>query len=639
MSAMESPGTPPADEPDQRIETLTRRVAELERRLAALERPAASSQPWTPPAATQPLPPPPPTPPPPVGRPFPVPPPAAVPGRRIPGAPPVHVAYRSPISSETFLKWAGLGLVVLAAIFLVATAIDRGWIGPELQLLGATIMGFGLLAGAFRLAPDNRPWSEALAAGGAIVLPVCAMAANAALELWPNGPALVVLAAVTVGLAVVAYLLDQQAVLAIAATGAAVGPLWIGDEPPLSVFVVAGWLAALTIAAISAALVRPWTVARLVITVVTTATILAVAVDQGGDLDRAERAIALSLLVVVAAVTWAAPAMASIIGTAASGWLHALDHRFVLYLPTWVWATAVAVVDPSTDRSVGAIGLVVVIAFTIAVLAGWTVLNRELTLSHLLGVGILLTISLSFVLTDAAVVLLAIAAQAAATAVLAWRFGDRLLVAQAAVLGAVSWLWAVGVMLVGLFESLSAAQHLADAVVVVLVAAAVAAVAIVATDPAIRAGMTRFLAVLAWIGGLLWVGSVFSQAPQGQVIISAVWAAAAAVALVVGIRAGEPLLRVLGLSTLVVVLAKLLTVDLANIDTLWRVGLFFVIGAGLLRLGYLLPSLSAEFDARSESGDGGATAGRSQPPPAPDAPPPAPDAPPPAPDAPPPAPA
>ncbi len=38
--------------------------------------------------------------------------------------------------------------------------------------------------------------------------------------------------------------------------------------------------------------------------------------------------------------------------------------------------------------------------------------------------------------------------------------------------------------------------------------------------------------------------------------------------------------------------AKLLTVDLQEVDRLWRAGLFLLIGLAFLRLGFLLPRLT-----------------------------------------------
>jgi hypothetical protein len=107
--------------------------------------------------------------------------------------------------------------------------------------------------------------------------------------------------------------------------------------------------------------------------------------------------------------------------------------------------------------------------------------------------------------------------------------------------------------------------------------------------------IARTLFVASWIGALAWLASVLLAAPQGQVAVSIVWAIAACSAIVAGVRIDEAVVRAVGLGTLALVLAKLLSVDLAEVDTLWRVGLFMVIGLGLLRLGYVLPSLSKRF--------------------------------------------
>jgi uncharacterized membrane protein len=102
----------------------------------------------------------------------------------------------------------------------------------------------------------------------------------------------------------------------------------------------------------------------------------------------------------------------------------------------------------------------------------------------------------------------------------------------------------------------------------------------------------RVLAVGAWVLALAWLAGALVHGPQGQAAVSAVWAVAAAGALIVGVRLDDRLVRAVGLTSLAVVLLKLLTVDLAAVDTFWRVGLFLLIGLGLLRLAYVLPRLS-----------------------------------------------
>jgi hypothetical protein len=147
--------------------------------------------------------------------------------------------------------------------------------------------------------------------------------------------------------------------------------------------------------------------------------------------------------------------------------------------------------------------------------------------------------------------------------------------------------WSAAVLLSALLEPVGLDDHLANLAVV----AAVIAGTVLCWRWRL-VSLWPLLAVLGWAGTLAWLASVLIHGPQGQVVVSGLWAAAAAGAIILGVRTDRTMAGKLGMATLLVVLAKLLTVDLAEVDTLWRVGLFFIIGAGLLRLGYLLPKLT-----------------------------------------------
>ena len=91
---------------------------------------------------------------------------------------------------------------------------------------------------------------------------------------------------------------------------------------------------------------------------------------------------------------------------------------------------------------------------------------------------------------------------------------------------------------------------------------------------------------------LVWLGSVLVHLPQGQAAVSISWAVVGTTVLVGGAVRKVPELGALGLCVLALTVGKLLTVDLREVDTLWRAGLFFVVGLGFLRLGFLLPRLT-----------------------------------------------
>ena len=80
---------------------------------------------------------------------------------------------------------------------------------------------------------------------------------------------------------------------------------------------------------------------------------------------------------------------------------------------------------------------------------------------------------------------------------------------------------------------------------------------------------------------------------QGQLLISAAWAAVGVAVVVWGLLSRRVDVARVGLATLGVTVMKLLTVDLSEVDTFWRAGLFFVIGLGFLWLSASIPKLMA----------------------------------------------
>ena len=88
---------------------------------------------------------------------------------------------------------------------------------------------------------------------------------------------------------------------------------------------------------------------------------------------------------------------------------------------------------------------------------------------------------------------------------------------------------------------------------------------------------------------LLWLGSVLVHLPQGQAVVSLSWAVVGVAILLAGAVRKIPQLGNVGLGVLALTVGKLLLVDMAEVDALWRAGLFLAVGLSLLRLGFLLP--------------------------------------------------
>ncbi|MGI9614987.1 MAG: DUF2339 domain-containing protein [Acidimicrobiales bacterium] len=577
-SSEETPNGRPAGELEREVASLRGRVERLEARLVAVER----------------------VPPPPTGAPV-LPPlvhpsasgPPAPPPRPEPGQPARHrppILTRSAFSSELLLKWSGLVLVVLAGLFLVGTAIDRGWIGPEAQLALAIALGLALIAGGFRLVATSPAWSRSLAIGGVLVLALSAIGSNVGLHLVEPGTALALMAIVVVAMLIVARRLQFESVATVASVSGIVGPLAMLADSDLPDLVVAGWVSAIIVVATLVGLVNRWPILRLLSSFVGALTLLGLALEDDGGLGPTERTIAFVLVAVVSLAIWAAPGLAAKFGARYGGWLLSLDHRSVLYVPTWSFAVIAALADFDSRRLAGGAGLLLAACYAIAALATAPIVARRLHATHLLAAGTLLSVSLA-VLTTSPTLLVAISIQAVGTAYLARRFDDVFLKANAAGLSAVALVWSSLSIIGGWLEPLPWGDHLANLVVVVLLVGAAAVAWSQHLD-----WLGRALIVGGWVWTLGWLAAVLIHSAQGQVLVSIVWAAAAAGAIAFAVKHDDGLARALGLGTLMIVLGKLLAVDMAAVDTLWRVGLFFVVGAGLLRLGYLLPRLSTTVD-------------------------------------------
>ena len=131
----------------------------------------------------------------------------------------------------------------------------------------------------------------------------------------------------------------------------------------------------------------------------------------------------------------------------------------------------------------------------------------------------------------------------------------------------------------------------------VIVVAAVALAGLLARDRIALLVAAAVTLVLV----LVWSGSVLVHLPQGQALVSVAWAAVGTAVFVAGAVGKRPEVGATGLAVLGLTVGKLLTVDLREVDTLWRAGLFFLVGVGLMRLGFMLPRLDRDEEADASS--------------------------------------
>lgn len=516
------------------------------------------------------------------------------------------VRFNEPIGTEPVLRWAGIALLFLAAAFLVSTAVSRGWIGPELQFLGAGALGVALLWWSLRIRSSSPAWALAAAHGGVGVLAVTAFAGWDGLDLYGRPTALVVTVAVVAAAVATAVLISRSSVAAIATVVAVLSPLAVGAPEAYPWVASSLWLFVVIVGFTAIGVERRWTSLRILVFVITAIPLLALSSRIGDDGTTVDLVIGLCAAVVSVAAFVIAPLIANGRSSDASdasagdAQMRSMEHRLMATVPPFAWLVVGMMLVP-TDNSrpyLLAFGVAAVFAVVFAGLRRLRAMTEPMLLSGVVGVSVLVSIGLAGLL-DGPALLVALAAQAIGFGWLAARFDDVFLRINAGVLGLVAAAWTASELIQAIERGATLGQHLASLFVVLALGG--------------LAGFVRDrpyfapTAVVAWIGWLAWLASVLGELPQGQVAVSISWAVCGAVVFMVGLRSARQHMAQVGLATLAVTVLKLVSIDLEAVDTMWRAGLFFVVGLGLLRLGLLVGSdrdSTIEGPPRSDEGEG-----------------------------------
>ncbi|MGI9607250.1 MAG: DUF2339 domain-containing protein [Acidimicrobiales bacterium] len=559
-----------------RIEALEARVAQLEAELGHTDVvvPAAVGGRIGAPSLDDP----PPPPPPPGARPSDA--PITVAPATAPRPPRV---VREPVSTEVVLKWAGLVLVFLAAAFLVSTAIDRGWIGPELQLAGTLAIGAVLIGAGLWLLERFRNWAVSFVTVGVAVMYVAAVASHEWLDLVGIGVATIGSIIVAAGGWALSRHVDSQLVAAVSYLGAIIAPAAVGaaDEygsGPSSVYVL---IAAAAFVALY--IERRWALLFLIVGVVSLPVGLAAAFDNGPS------GIGQVVIVLMGAVFLAGPILLEQQHGPPADELQRLFARLVLAVPLWVWGATVALHEID-EESAASFAIAMGVAAAVAALAVLIEahISRWLWASLVLAGFVVVGAGLAALLEGPAL-LAAFAVQALAMLVLTRVVADPWFLVGSLLLAGVVLIVTAGLTL----EAIDTDPSVGADAVHLGVFVATGAIGWLTRDRV----EGQVLGLAAYGGLLVWILSALVHIPQGQVVVSAVWAAIGVAVVLVGLSRRRQDVTWVGMGTLALVVGKLLSVDLAEVETFWRAGLFFVIGLGFLWLSARIPRLFAEQDS------------------------------------------
>jgi uncharacterized membrane protein len=505
----------------------------------------------------------------------------------VPARPPA--ASREPLDLEQLfggrvLAWLGGVAVVLAVVFFLVMAVHNGWIDEPTRVVLAFLGATALVVAGVWLYERKGKTQAALAAVAAGLAALYASATTATVVYGLVSPPVGLVVAGLVGLAATAIAVrwDSRVVAGIGIVGALLAPALVGAGTG------SASLAFMTIALVSAVGVliwRRWSWLAIVAYVVSA--------PQAADwLDR-ERHAHLGLALTVTALFWILYVVAAL------GFeLRVPTSKLRLASASLLLANAAATAGggwamlDSAGNGYGATAWVIALAAAHIVLGVGVLrgrISREIG-ALIAAVGAALgAVGLALALDGPALV----AGWTAEGVLMAWvarRTGDQrgyfgsavflgLTAAHAVVFDA-----SPSALAYGLDSPLRAASAL------VLVAAGLAAAASFLPRPERRseADVVRILAAatVVYLASVLVVDLAGAH-PGGttqnsQLALSALWAALGFASLVAGLARDERPLRLGGLALLGLAVAKVFVVDLAALESIWRVASF--LGLGLLLL-------------------------------------------------------
>ncbi len=576
------------DTPDR--ESLENRVARLERELAEIKQllkgsvPDQTSAPQGQPARQTPIPaPPPPTQPPVSGvRPIPV---SARPGFELPD-------YMR--KSEFWLSRVGIGLLLFGLVFAFKYSIDQGWITPPVRHFFGIGTGIILFVFGWRLYAQRLHLSRLLLGGSVATFYITDFSAFQLFDLISHPTAFALMVIITC-LAFFISLRQDDALFSLIGTIGGLGTPFLlysgsGSVPGLvmytclilagtvAVYFVKGWRFHLWLSAVGG-----WIVMSIAIDyawyLIGDAHFFAQKAIQGGILFIW---LCFGILPTVRKImkrNGQTPAIVS--GRNPDSHLHVLlvaSPLAALGASTATW--------PLTPHNV--FGWIALAAALLYGFAFWLLQSRDdfkpLAYTPAATGAILLTIALCLLL-DGDTLFLALAMEALALHLLARRLEDYYVFGGANLLALVVGIW----MLVHLleYEHLRPVvfNHLALTDLAVILAGAIVAIQARPTNARLAYGLVTHVFFLAWLAREL------HGLANGQGYLSIAWGIYGAVLLIVSLRKNLASLRWTGLGTLMLVVGKLFLVDLANLETIWRVLLFMGFGAVFLLLSYYFPKL------------------------------------------------
>ena len=479
--------------------------------------------------------------------------------------------------SERWLSRVGIGFVVLAMAFLMKLAFDRGWITPALRLVVGLGVGGVLLAVGLRLEPARKRLAQAFLGGSVAIFYLVGFAGFQWYALIPLWVALSLMTTTTVLSIVLSERQASPALAVIGISGGLATPflLQTGWENPSATAV---YVSVVLLGGGAVQLYRGWTSLLAILLVGGTMVLSAVVFGaDGASVVAVGQAVAVFWLVCAAS-----PVLRPLVTSLPPGdrppELALWDVRAALS-----WGTVATVVLLSAHLSLeqNEIGMLLLLFGLMTGVAAYLTRSLSLTQRPFAEVSALcVAAGLAFVVDGSSAIVLIAAESLALFALVARGAPSSLRTvghALAAVVAVAFLYYAADAPIDGLLGLREGAYARLGVMGMFLVCSIF-----------VEEENTSVYKRAAYVGLLVWFLSELGPKEYGAQLVSTAWSVQGATALVASRRTRSYALQIAGLATLGLVAAKLLLIDLSQLDPVWRILMFMSFGAALLALAYLV---------------------------------------------------
>jgi uncharacterized membrane protein len=507
-------------------------------------------------------------------------------------------------SGEYWLNKVGIGLLLLGLIFLYKYSVDQGWLVPMVRVAFGLALGTTLLAIGLRVYQDHRHFSQVVLGGGIAAYYATGFAAFNLYALVAYPVAFSYMVSVTVLAVLLALRHDEVVLSVVGVAGALATPfvLYTGTEnvPALvsytcliltgtgAIYIYRGWRSLFLMA-----FVGVW-----IVFLVGSFGISWVREPVQSDQWALQSGIVFGWL-----SFWALPVFREALSaTNPDRWswpslgtfegLRSLTrgHAHVLTVATPLIALGLSkLVWQLTDERWGwiTLALAAIYGITAWILRDWEAIR---TLARVQALTALLFLTLAFVqLLDSNALLLTLSVEAAALHLLSRRLSDRALLVGGHLLFAIVGLWLAERLTDSVDAGMLGIQATFDTSAITDLAVLGTALGVsAALRPQEASLVYRICVHVAFLG---WLWRELSVLPDGDAYVTVAWGLYTVALLVAGLLLARSRLVIVGMGTLLLVVAKLLLVDLISLDAVWRILLFLGFGGVFLVLSYYLQAL------------------------------------------------